>query len=649
MKFLYLLFCTSLLLTSIYAQGKNDSLRTFNLGEVIVTSQRPVIIKSSSVFDVNLERIEATGGADISKAVGFEPGVYISSSSKNESKIYLRGFDQRDISVFIDGVPIYQPYDGLVDLSNLPVNVIGKITVSKGMPSLLYGANSMGGTINLISKTCDYPFTADLNLEHGFAQKASAGFNGTTGSVYYSLNGSFSKSNGFKLPGSFANTVNEKGGERDNSQFENRGAMLKLGVNNLFNFELAYTLMIIDNEKGIPADVYSSKPRYWRFGEWKKTVNNLMFGTEIAGDVTVRGNFFFEKFRNVLDSYDDATFTTQNRPYAFRSTYDDHTLGINLSSSFKTKQTGLTRLFVSYKKDVHKEEGNFNEGFKKYEADNLSMAAEQETEITGDLSVVAGAGLNYLKPVYSNGSEPRSSASVFNANLGINFKLREKIILRANLSGNSRFPTLREFYSETKGRYLSNPALIPEKSFNTEAGIICDYLNRDFIELTLFYSSVKGLIQEVPVSGGLKQFQNIGNVILAGVEFSADYKNEVFIVDLNYTYLYAKNRSANSSTEILEYRPEHSASIISVYNFNSGLNLGFEIFYLAKQYGINLDTNAIVPMPDYELVNLRVAQKIFDRYTLYLRVNNVFEKYYESEYGYPQPGRELLFGIKINW
>ncbi|MHB8929026.1 MAG: TonB-dependent receptor plug domain-containing protein [Melioribacteraceae bacterium] len=649
MKIIYTFFLIFLIASQIYSQAKTDSLRTYNLGEVIVTSQQSNIIKSSSVLDVHLNAIESVNGTDISKVIGYEPGVFVSTSSKNESKIYLRGFDQREISVFIDGIPIYQPYDGLVDLSNIPINTIEKITITKGMPSLLYGANSMGGTINLISKVNERMFAVDINLESGFAKKGSVGLNGTIDKIFYSLNGTFSKSDGFDLPKTFSAARNENGGERKNSQFENRGGMLKLGVNDLLNFDLVYTLMLIDNEKGIPTDIYTSKPRYWRFNDWKKTVNNLMFGTIVGNDFVIKGNLFYEQFKNVLDSYDDATFTTQTKPYAFRSTYDDHSLGINLTSSVNTRPIGLTRLSFSYRKDVHKEEGNFNQGFKDYEADNFSLAAEQDLQIGSDLCVIAGAGLNLLKPVYANGGALRSSTSIFNGNLGINFSPDEKISIHANLASKSRFPTLKEFYSETAGRYVSNQNLNPEQSVNAEAGISYVYNKQNNIGMTFFYSAIKNLIQEVPVGGGLKQFQNIGKAVFAGLELTADYQLENFKIDFNYTYLSAKNRSDNAATDILEYRPEHLLTLIPSYTFEFGLNLGGEISYTGKEYGVNLDTSAFVPMPDYLRLNFRASQKIFKNYALYLRVNNILDKYYESDYGYPQPGREFIFGIKINW
>ena len=43
------------------------------------------------------------------------------------------------------------PWDNRLDMSMVPAGAIGSITVSKGAPSVLYGANTLGGTINMVS------------------------------------------------------------------------------------------------------------------------------------------------------------------------------------------------------------------------------------------------------------------------------------------------------------------------------------------------------------------------------------------------------------------------------------------------------------------------------------------------------------------
>jgi outer membrane cobalamin receptor len=632
------------LITIIYAQ--QDTLKNYNLGEVIVTSSNSGLINASSVVDVKLTEINQTDGNNITDPLKYLPGLYITTTSKNESRIYMRGYDQRQVTVFLDGVPIYEPYSGTIDLSNLPKSSIEKITVSKGMPSLAYGSNSMGGSINFITKD-RMDKTAMLEIESGAAHSTSFGLSGGFGKMFYSLNAGYSKSEGFDIPETQSNYQNEDGGRRNNSDYENIGGMLKVGVNNFHNINLAYSLMIVDNEKGVPTDVYTTRPRYWRYSEWRKTTNNLMFSSGIGSSFRFKGNIFYDTYKNVLDSYDDDTFTTQDMKYAFQSTYDDHSFGINLLNDINALNLGLTRISLSWKKDVHKEEGNFNEGFSNYEASVLSVGLEQDINISDKFSAVAAIGYDLLTPIYSNGNDLRESSSSINGFVGLSYKVSNDISLHVNASKKNRFPTLKEFYSQTVGRDLANPTLNVEKSINSELGINYKLSNSILMNGNIFYSSINELINLVILDDGLRQYQNIGKAEMKGAEIGFNLSVDNFIMNLAYTYLSAKNVSDDSQSEILEYRPEHVLSLVPNYKSSFGTELRIELFFVGGKYGVDADSREFVEMDSYLLANMRVSHTIFENYILYLRVNNLTDIYYETEYGFPQPGREFFVGLKL--
>lgn len=631
----------------ISINGQEDTLKHYNLGEVVVTSEQSGLVKSSSVFDVNLQSIENYDNNDITSSLKYYSGLHITTTSKNESKIYMRGYEQRQVAVFLDGVPIYEPYSGMIDLSNLPVSSIEKITVSKGMPSLAYGANSMGGTINFVTKSSQEQ-KISLNMESGSSHNLAIGTSGGIGNFYYNIHAGYNKSSGYKIPSTNENYRNENGGIRDNSQYENLGGMIKLGFNSLFNFNIAYSLMIIDNQKGVPADVYTKNPRYWRYTEWKKTTNNLMFSRTFGNIIRLKGNLFYDTYKNVLDSYDNATFTTQTMRYAFRSTYDDHSLGLNLISDFDALKLGITRLSFAWKKDVHKEEGNFNEGFSSYEASVMSTGIEQDINLSQRLSAVVGLGYDLLTPIYANEGELRENSSSLNGFMGISFRATEDLSIHINGSKKSRFPTLKEFYSQTAGRDLANPNLAIEKSINSELGFAYQANRELIINGSLFYSSINDLINLVFLEGGLRQYQNIGKAEMKGAEIAFRYIGKNIITHLAYTYLEAKNVSEDREIDILEYRPEHVLSLTADYGFAFGTTIRGELVYTANKYGVDSDTREFVKMENVMTTNIRISQQLFENYLVYLRANNIFNTYYESEYGFPQAGRELFIGLRMS-
>lgn len=631
----------------ISINGQEDTLKHYNLGEVVVTSEQSGLVKSSSVFDVNLQSIENYDNNDITSSLKYYSGLHITTTSKNESKIYMRGYEQRQVAVFLDGVPIYEPYSGMIDLSNLPVSSIEKITVSKGMPSLAYGANSMGGTINFVTKSSQEQ-KISLNMESGSSHNLAIGTSGGIGNFYYNIHAGYNKSSGYQIPSKNENYRNENGGIRDNSQYENLGGMIKLGVNNLYNFNIAYSLMIIDNQKGVPADVYTKNPRYWRYTEWKKTTNNLMFSRTFGNIIRIKGNLFYDTYKNVLDSYDNATFTTQTMRYAFRSKYDDHSIGLNLISDFDALKLGITRLSFAWKKDVHKEEGNFNEGFSSYEASVMSTGIEQDINLSQRLSAVVGLGYDLLTPIYANEGELRENSSSLNGFMGISFRATEDLSIHINGSKKSRFPTLKEFYSQTAGRDLANPNLAIEKSINSELGFVYQHSSEIMINGSLFYNSIDDLINLVFLEGGLRQYQNIGKAEMKGAEIAFRYIGKNISTNLAYTYLDAKNVSEDRESDILEYRPEHVLSLTADYGFTFGTTIRGELVYTANKYGVDSDTREFVKMENVMTTNIRISQKLFEHYLVYLRANNIFNRYYESEYGFPQAGRELFIGLRMS-
>ena len=72
--------------------------------------------------------------------------------ARNEYNLLVRGFNARRVPVFMDGIPVYVPYDGEMDLGRLPPLIYLVLIFPKGASSVLYGANTMGGAVNLISK-----------------------------------------------------------------------------------------------------------------------------------------------------------------------------------------------------------------------------------------------------------------------------------------------------------------------------------------------------------------------------------------------------------------------------------------------------------------------------------------------------------------
>jgi len=205
----------------------------FELGEVVVKEETLRVRDVSVVSTVTAEQIEQTHSLNVPEALSFVPGITVVTGGKNQPDVRLHGMDQHEIAVLIDGVPYYEPNFGELNLNQLPTDMIARIDVIKGSPSVLYGANTMAGVINIITKKqVDRPvFSALAEVGDYGNYHASATHGNSLGKFNYWFNLSRRKveawrmSDDFKpvegsireIPGNTRSAVLENGGRRDNS------------------------------------------------------------------------------------------------------------------------------------------------------------------------------------------------------------------------------------------------------------------------------------------------------------------------------------------------------------------------------------------------------------------------------------------------
>lgn len=652
-KILFLLFIS---LSFVFGEETKEEKKEkekhgYDHQEIVVTAKKPKIADVSTVQEVEENVIKKVGATNIVEALELLPGVTYSSGRRGEPILQIRGFDQRQLVVMVDGVPIYVPYDGQVDLSQLPIEGVAKIKVMKGTSSTIYGPNSMGGIINIITKAPAEKLKTKVSFDFGrnLNKKAAFSVGKKSGRFGFWISGEYNKSAGFYLSERFKSQINEDGNLRNNSDFEKKGVKARFDYSFNENDSLFFCIGYIDSEKGAPPHTYEDRPRYWRFPVWRKGTFKISGKKELFERLELRGSLFYDLYYNILDSYDDATYTTQTRRYAFHSTYDDYSIGASLLGDY-AQSINHFRFGINLKKDIHKAQSNFNKPWEKYETVTYSLGLEDELSPTKNLSFVLGTSFDYLKPQYANEGELRSSILTFNPLIGASFR-KNLSKFHFSFSKKTRFPTLKEFYAEYLGigKNIPNPDLKEEKSFNHEAGFKHIFSTKGFTEISLFYSDLKNLIiskriGESETGSSLYQMQNIARARYVGAEFSFNY---ILSTDYDlyfcYTYLDAKNISPDRESDNLEYKPNHKLSLIFGFKLPFSLRGVIKNTYIGKRYFEDYDGD-YKPLNPFTLIDLKV-EKDFGAFNLFLMLRNILDTNYESEAGFPGTGREYLAGI----
>lgn len=160
-------------------------LKTTTLNEVEVVADVAKIRETPVAFSniTALQIQEELGTRDLPMILNTTPGVYATEQGggSGDARVNIRGFDQRNVAVMVDGVPVNDMENGWVYWSNWDgLSDITRTTqVQRGLGASKLAIASVGGTINIITKGIDQKFGASIKQEVTSTgmYKTSFGFN----------------------------------------------------------------------------------------------------------------------------------------------------------------------------------------------------------------------------------------------------------------------------------------------------------------------------------------------------------------------------------------------------------------------------------------------------------------------------------------
>ncbi|MCV9932135.1 TonB-dependent receptor [Flavobacterium sp. LS1R47] len=638
-----------------------DSVKSSNmfmLGEVIIKNNK----SKDTLKRVTTKKMESQNKMDVSQALNMLPGVSLTASGpRNESMVSIRGFDLRQVPVYMDGIPVYVPYDGYVDLARFTTFDLAAIDVSKGFSSVLYGPNSLGGAINLISRKPSriLEYDGSLGMINSNGYKGNINIGSNLGKFYVQGGYSYLHRDSFRMSSNYVPSKNEDGGERGNSYRTDQKISFKVGWIPTEKSEYAIGYINQQGKKGNPVyagdDVLNSlyaKPRYWQWPNWDKESYYFISNSNFDDKNSFKTRIYYDKFKNRLNSYDDDTYSAQTKPYAFQSNYNDYTYGGNLEYDTQIIPKNNLKIAFHFKEDVHRE-NNLGEPVRNFVDNTVLIGIEDVYKISSKFTLVPGVSYNIRKNKeaedYNSTTKvisdyPTADASdAFNAQIGFFYQPNENQKFGATVSQKTRFATIKDRYSYRMGTAIPNPDLKPEKAVNYEINYTANLFNKITFQTAVFYSSLTDAILNVSnVAPGKSQMQNFGEAEYMGIEAQLNYlllQNLSF--NVNYTYIERNNLTDPTihftdvpNTKVMgtvEYQPIKRLRLIANSEFNSSR--------ISTSYGTRV--------PDYTLLNLYGSGKMAKNFSIDAGVNNIFDKNYSLVEGYPEEGRNFFVTLRF--
>ena len=588
-----------------FMQGQPNSKDSIKLEEIVVTGSKVEISRKLvplSVSQISKQDIENSGQMNILPALNsFVPGIFVTErnilgfgvSNTGSGSITMRGVSSSpntDVLVLIDGHPQYQGLFGHPLADAYVASDVEKVEIIRGPASILYGSNAMAGVINIITKQ-QHEDGLKVNLGASYGSYNTQKYFGTIGykkdklSLFASLN------------------HDQTDGLRKNTDFNINNAYAKLG------YELY---------KGLTLTADYSLAKYVANDNGPINRTPVPYNINISrGKASMSLENKYESSEGGLNFYHN--FGTHNLSDGFKST--DRNDGVMLYQTFKL-DCG-TNLTVGA--DFKQFGGVANQG---YRHDSLILVNElagyayAQHTFFDKLTVSAGLRLEN-NSIYGNELIPL---------VGLNYNLTDNTTFKGSVSKGFRSPTVMELYL-----YSPNPDLQPERLINYELSWMQSLLNNSLnLELTAYKAVGSNMIQVVfPL--GIPVRQNVGSFNNQGVEFSARYMvNRHFHLNANYSYL--------DMDKIVIAAPRQQ------------INLGAS--YLYKILGVHVSTQYIEHLytsiqpavtQNYALLNARLTVRPVKSLELFVAGNNLLNKSYEINSGYPMPGINFNAGFNLKF
>jgi iron complex outermembrane recepter protein len=654
---------------SITAKSQTDTAQavlTSNLGEVKITAWK----KNVGTNEISLAEIHQFNQNNAAGALQLIPGLsYLNSGPRNESIVTVRGFDLRQVPVYLDGIPVYVIYDGYVDLGNFLIQDIAKISVSKGVSSILYGPNTLGGAINLVTRKPEKLFElegstgfyAGSDKLNGWHSELHAG--SKVNKFYIQTGYSFIDRNSYSLSKKYESYYPTDDRILDNSYRRDMKWNVKAGIVPNATDEYALSFMSQNNSKGIPvyAGADTNMPlRYWQFPEVYNREVNLISKTALGPAGFLKTRFYYDQYYSDLRSYDSSDYSFQTKKSSFTSIYFDDSFGGSADYQMDITEKHNLKAVIHYKYDHHREHNTWpvEETVRHMKDHFISAGVEENFSPAKNVLIIGGISYNFRDNIradnYNSGSDsvfpfPANRDAALNAQIGLDYHIAKNQDVRISLARKTRFATMKDRYSYRLGRSLPNPELKSESAFHIDLSYSASAGNYFKVDMSLFGSFLDNTIQ--PVYGidtdnsSLYQMQNTGKAVFYGLETDIGFMPvSSLVLGLQYTWLERKNLS---HTDILFTDvPRHRIFGYIKYDIPGW-------FYVLFDSGFNSErpstSDGLFVAQGFFLANIKASIKLLKAFAIEAGIVNLFDADYSYYEGYPEEGRNINLSLRYSF
>jgi len=621
----------------------------------------------------------------LDQAILLAPGTSVSLvGARNETVIWIRGFDRWRTPLYQDGIPVYLPVDNRIDFGRFSTIDIAQVQLAKGFASVIDGPGAMGGAVNLVSRVVGKPLEAEVRYQGSFDSNGTYNdtladlFVGTLqGHWFAQAAGSFDRQSHFRLSDDFVPGTLQGPGDRFGSYHEDYKINLKAGY---VGTQAQYSINFIDQigkKDNPPPDsvippAFLNQVKYWTWPAWdKRSLYWLSQNTIDSEGSFVKVRLYYDRFFNQLDSFDTIAYATQNLPKSFDSTYKDFAGGGSLELD-KNLAGGVDTVRVAghFRWDQHNEMEStrnapfaplYEQPWETAEENTWSVALENVLRPGPAWQIIAGASYDGrhligdsqwvasgTKPPFgSSFSYPVKDKSAGDGELAVIYSYSDAGSVHLSYADRVRFPTLFEMYSTRFGTFKNNPDLQPERSHYAQLGM-ADTFWGTRVKIDAFYVRVSDAIVSVALSPTLSESQNVGSERQDGFELEVSRQvSSALEAGFNYSNL---QRVEYTKGVVPVDTPNQRLFAFANWHATSALVIVPSVDVLGRRWLQNaVNATAYYRAGSFALLNIKAAYQSTDWLSAEVGVRNATDRDYVIEDGYNGPGRQYFAGLRLTY
>jgi len=545
------------------------------------------------------------------------------------------GYNNR-VLVLLDGFQMSIPNSGSVDWNGMPLEFIDRVEVLKGPMSSLYGQNSMGGVINLVTKKFKNEFST-LKASYGTfnSKDLDVGLN-------RNINDNLSLQTLFQYK--------EGDGHRFNSQFRQNNIYLKLSKP---ESNLTTSIIVNKSYTGQPGFDRVERPSlisyrltnrdsiYLQFFKRFKFKNNQDL------DYSFSVNHFYTHYRDRKDVPD-----TEVEPENF---YNDLSVNTRIEYQWLINND----LYFLAGDDIIFEQSEisvFNDSFENPWQITHGIFGRLKYQVNPKLSLAAGIRHDFrtVKPA-DNFSYINFSS--FSPKFNMQYIVDDRSNINLSVSKGFRAPSFSELFLKYSTSYglvtQGNANLNPEELFGIDFAYNFNNLENFKFSVNPYYYVYNDMIDFVYAIPVIARNRTDVNSMGFETKFNFVFDNVNF--DLGYTFLEVDDMN---DLDPMFYRPKHK--IVAKTSLDQRLiRHSFLIKYQSEQdYQDFLSddydfSGNEIKFPVNQLDGLLLADYVamfkFKTMDLSLKIANIFDVEYELIQDYPMPGRMISLNYEMKF